>query len=147
MFRTLPRLVRASSFAVLEAKRSKFGSSPYLQYFSLESSGDLKDHFVERIEDYLCQYGPLSRPRAELEEEEEFHRALGEWAFDNTSGMCCFYETESPVDVHVPLHVLLETVEAFKDDHGDRYKLETASNIGSGITRYIFAKESKPDHN
>ena len=104
----------------------------------MESSGDLKDHFVERIEDYLCQYGALSRPRAELEEE-EFHRALGGWEFDNTSEMCCHYETESPGDVHVPFHVLLGTVENFKDDRGDRYKLETASNIGSGITRYIFA--------
>ena len=48
-------------------------------------------------------------------------------------------------DVDVPLHVLLETVETFHDEHGDRYKLKTANNIGDGFTRYIFAKESKSD--
>ena len=104
------------------------------QVFALESPRDLKEHFVESIEDYISDRCPFDRKHAleeiwEIEKDERF----------------CVYSTDSPFDV--PLHVLLETVENFNDDHGDRYKLKTATNIGSGVTRYIFAKESKPDDN
>lgn len=149
MLRTLPQLVsRASSFAVLDTSRllpdtfrevshsmlkSAFDDSK-AQVFALESPRDLKEHFVESIEDYISDRCPFDRKHA-LEEIWEIEK-------DERS---CVYSTDSPFDV--PLHVLLETVENFNDDHGDRYKLKTATNIGSGVTRYIFAKESKPDHN
>lgn len=100
--------------------------------FSLESPIDVNDRSVRSIKDYIVFFSdPIIRDEWLL----DFN-----WQIETSKGVCRF-GTYSASDI--PHHVLLQTVETFKDDHGDRYKLKTETSIGPGITRYIFAIDCK----
>lgn len=126
MFRTLPRLARASSFAILETK--KCASSKAIASFTFEACGENKIHFVDNVECYLKTEHGLSQDL--LEKYWEIEESPTEASFLN----------RYPGIKDIQLHELLECVEHLDISKG-RYKLKGATIVRPETFQYIFATE------